>query len=260
MQPQRYIQSASCSSEITGHGNSSHKGHWNLKAWLLKNTWAISQNALKQPIVLFSVYVDMEFPLDWPLADINKPQDYWVDLVLLTQNSLSVQPLVEPPDRVLLGVTKMIKRLEHISCDEKLGEVELFSLKKRRLMEILINVFIYVTKSILTLKQNSRRYLREECKEDSVRLSPLVPSARTRGNKHKLKCRRFCLSIRKYSLLWGWLSSVTGFPERLWSLLPSSYSKAGWSWWWATCSGFLLEHWTRWTPEISSNLNHTVIL
>lgn len=118
-----------------------------------------------------------------------------MDLVLLTQSSLSVQALLEPPDRVLLGITKMIERLEHLSCDEKLGEVELFSLEKRRLRGILINVYIYLTKSILTLKQNVRRYLREEWKEDSVRLFPLVPSARTRGNKHKLKYRRFCLNI-----------------------------------------------------------------
>lgn len=208
---------------------------------------------------LFRVYVGMAFPLDWLLADINKPQDYWLDLVLLTQSSLSVQALLEPPDRVLLGITKMIERLEHLSCDEKLGEVELFSLEKRRLRGILINVYIYLTKSILTLKQNVRRYLREEWKEDSVRLFPLVPSARTRGNKHKLKYRRFCLNIGN-SLLWGWLSSVTGFPERLWNLPSLSYSKAGWSWSWATCSGFLLEHCTRWTPEIPSNLSHSAIL
>jgi len=37
-----------------------------------------------------------------------------------------------------------------------------------------------------------------ERKDDSARLSPVVPSARTRDNEHKLEHRRFPLSIRKH--------------------------------------------------------------
>jgi len=36
------------------------------------------------------------------------------------------------------------------------------------------------------------------CKEDGARLFPEVPSDKTRGNRHKLKHRRFPLSIRKH--------------------------------------------------------------
>ena len=37
-------------------------------------------------------------------------------------------------------------------------------------------------------------------------------------------------------LLWGWLSTGTGCPERFWSLLPWGYSKAIWIRSWATGS------------------------
>lgn len=36
------------------------------------------------------------------------------------------------------------------------------------------------------------KYLKGGCKADRARLSSVVPSGRTRGNEHKLKCVRFC--------------------------------------------------------------------
>jgi len=39
--------------------------------------------------------------------------------------------------------------------------------------------------------------------DDGARLFPGVSRSRTRGNRHKVKCRRFCLKIRKTPcLLW----------------------------------------------------------
>ena len=77
----------------------------------------------------------------------------------------------------------MIKRLKHLSYEERLRELGLFSLEKRKLRGDLINM---------------HKYLKEECTDRGGRLFSVVPSDRTGGNGHKRKHRRFLLNMRKH--------------------------------------------------------------
>jgi len=60
-------------------------------------------------------------------------------------------------------VTKTINGLKDLSSEERLRELRLLSLEKRRFLGDLIIVY---------------KYLKEGCKEDRARLVSVVPSAR----------------------------------------------------------------------------------
>lgn len=76
----------------------------------------------------------------------------------------------------------MIRGLEHLSFEEGLRELSLYSLKKGRLRGDFINAY---------------QYLKGGYQKDAARLFLVVPSDSKRGSGQKLVHRKFHLNMRK---------------------------------------------------------------
>ena len=113
---------------------------------------------------------------------------------------------VEILERVQRRATKMMRGLQHLPYKDRLRELGLFNLEKRRLWGDLIAAF---------------QYLKVAYKQEESQLFERVDNSRTRGNGFKLEEGRFGLDIRGKFFTKRVVRCWNSCPERLWMPHPS---------------------------------------
>ena len=130
---------------------------------------------------------------------------------------LQHQKTIDLSEQVQRRATEMTRRLEHLSSEERLGELGLLSLEKRKLQGHLIVTFLY---------------LKGVYKQEGDQLFTWSDSDRTRENDFKLEDERFRLDGGN-SLFRDWSVTGVGCPEKLCMHHPWRFSRSSWMESWA---------------------------